>query len=123
LRQREKAKAAYEASLAAAPQGKEAVQAKARLASLDTATPGDVFKDCAQCPEMAVIPAGQFVMGSPTSEAGRDSDEGPQRVVTIAQEFAAGRFEVTFGEWDACVRRVAAITGRTIKAGGAAISR
>ena len=33
----------------------------------------------------------------------RDSDEGPQRKVTIARPFAVGKFEVTFDEWDACI--------------------
>ena len=52
---------------------------------------------------MVVVPAGDFKMGSLDNEAGRDSDEGPQHAVTIAQPFAVGRFEVTFAEWDACV--------------------
>jgi formylglycine-generating enzyme required for sulfatase activity len=63
----------------------------------------DVFKECAQCPEMVVVPAGSFTMGSPDSEAGRVGDEGPQHTVTFARAFAAGRFAVTFDEWDACI--------------------
>jgi formylglycine-generating enzyme required for sulfatase activity/uncharacterized caspase-like protein len=55
------------------------------------------------CPEMVVLPAGSFTMGSPDNESGRDTDEGPLRTVTIAQPFAVGKFEVTFDEWDACV--------------------
>jgi hypothetical protein len=51
---------------------------------------------------MVVVPAGEFMMGSPASEAGRDSDESPQHRVRIARPFALGRFEVTFAEWDAC---------------------
>ncbi len=61
------------------------------------------FRDCAQCPEMVVVPAGTFTMGSPADEALRDEDEGPQRQVTIPAAFAVGKFEVTFAEWDACV--------------------
>ncbi len=64
---------------------------------------GESFKDCSDCPEMVVVPAGRFMMGSPQSEEGRYSDEGPQRRVTIARPFAVGKFEVTFAEWDACV--------------------
>lgn len=64
--------------------------------------PGDSFKECANCPEMIVVPAGNFMMGSPPSELGHSADEGPQHTVTIARQFAVGRFEVTFGEWDAC---------------------
>ena len=65
---------------------------------------GQSFKDCPTCPEMVVVPAGSFMMGSPESEPGRGSDEGPQRRVTIAKPFAVGKFEVTFAEWDACVK-------------------
>src|SRR5215510_14815726 len=64
--------------------------------------PKDTFKECANCPEMMVVPAGSFTMGSPTSEPGRSGDEGPQHTVTIARPFAVGRFAVTFDEWDAC---------------------
>jgi formylglycine-generating enzyme required for sulfatase activity len=68
-----------------------------------TLKPGDVVKDCGGCPELIVVPSGEFVMGSPESEAGRGSDEGPQHRVTISRPFAVGRFSVTFDEWDACV--------------------
>mgnify|MGYP005844632863 CR=1 FL=1 len=64
--------------------------------------PGEVFQDCPECPEMVVIPAGSFMMGSPSSEPQRDSDEGPQHRVTIAV-FAMAKTEVTFTQWDACV--------------------
>lgn len=67
--------------------------------------PKDMFKDCANCPEMVVVPAGSFKMGSPTSEPGHSPEEGPQHPVTIARPFAVGRFEVTFDEWDACVAK------------------
>jgi formylglycine-generating enzyme required for sulfatase activity len=69
----------------------------------DAAGAGRVFRDCPICPEMVVLPAGEFMMGSPESERGRYKDEGPQRKVTIAQPFAVGKFEVTFAQWDACV--------------------
>ena len=65
--------------------------------------PGETFKECDVCPEMVVLPAGRFLMGSPATEPNRGSDEGPQREVTIARPFAVGRFEVTFAQWDACV--------------------
>jgi formylglycine-generating enzyme required for sulfatase activity len=63
---------------------------------------GTVFQDCSACPSMVVIPSGSFTMGSPAAEQGRDDDEGPQHDVRIPQ-FAVGRFEVTFAQWDACV--------------------
>src|SRR5262245_25184664 len=62
----------------------------------------DHFKDCATCPEMVVIPAGSFTMGSPANESERRSKEAQVRV-SIAAPFAVGRFAVTFDEWDACV--------------------
>lgn len=65
---------------------------------------GTVLHDCATaCPSMVVIPAGSFLMGSPSSEEGRHSDEGPQHKVSFAHAFAVGRYEVTFDEYDACV--------------------
>ena len=63
---------------------------------------GERFRDCAECPEMVVVPAGSFLMGSPESEWGRDGDEGPVHRVEIAEPFAIGVYEVTFAEWDAC---------------------
>ena len=70
---------------------------------MQTAGPvGTEFRDCAWCPEMMVVPAGSFLMGSPASEEGRDVDEGPVHRVTIAAPFAVGKHEVTFAEWDAC---------------------
>lgn len=68
------------------------------------AQPGKSFRDCEVCPEMVVIPAGSFLMGSPQTEDGRYPREGPQHRVAIGRPFAAGKFEVTFDEWDACVR-------------------
>ena len=66
--------------------------------------PGTVFSDCTACPEMVVVPAGSFMMGSPTSDAEGFSDERPQHAVRIGVPFAVGVYEVTFAEWDACVR-------------------
>ncbi len=69
----------------------------------DTALPGETFRDCPECPEMVVVPAGSFMMGSPSGEAGRYDNEGPQHQVTIPAAFAVGKYEVTFAQWDACV--------------------
>jgi formylglycine-generating enzyme required for sulfatase activity len=71
--------------------------------------PMDAFLECAaepgkdNCPEMIVVPAGSFLMGAPPTEKGRFDNEGPQHLVTIANPFAASKFEVTFDEWDICV--------------------
>ena len=91
------------------PKGKTAVDVaqmsgdSAIPRALGIPQPGDVFRDCDACPEMVVVPAGSYLMGSPASEEGREDDEGPVHRVTIAQLLAVGKYEVTFAEWDACV--------------------
>src|SRR5712691_11516373 len=65
--------------------------------------PKDSFKECDNCPEMVVVPAGSFAIGSPESERGREKHESPQHDVTFSRPFAVGKFAVTFDEWDACV--------------------
>lgn len=62
--------------------------------------PGSIFRDCSECPEMVVIPAGSFDMGSPYHEKGRWDSEGPVHKVTFGEPFAVGRFEVTQAEWE-----------------------
>ncbi len=47
------------------------------------------------------VPAGNFVMGSPEAEAGRQRDEGPLREVAIPRPFLMGQHEVTQGQWRA----------------------
>jgi len=64
--------------------------------------PGDTFTDCADCPTMAVIPAGNFTQGSPASEPESSDRERPRRQVNVPA-FAMGQTEVTFEQWDACV--------------------
>jgi formylglycine-generating enzyme required for sulfatase activity len=59
------------------------------------------FKDCTDCPQMIVIPAGEFTMGSPPTEQYRGAEA--QHRVTIAAPFAVSKFEITFDEWEACV--------------------
>ena len=76
---------------------------------------GSVFREFAGGPEMVVVPSGSFLMGSPSSEEGRNDGEGPQRHVTVPLPFALGRYEVTFAEWDACS---SAGYCRSIKSGG-----
>ena len=105
------------------PRGIFAVIARARVASLDKAGPqvamakppqatapiltqpafraGSVFKDCEDCPEMVVIPAGNFMMGSkvdPFAATPPSADEQPQHAVSI-RSFALGKFEVTQEQW------------------------
>ena len=87
-------------SAALASRGIGAQSQKAAKASLRA---GQTFKDCRNCPEMVVIPAGSFMMGSPAAEVGHRDNE-PQSMVTIAHAFAVSRTEVTWDQWEACVR-------------------
>ena len=65
---------------------------------------GSTFRDCAACPEMVVVPAGSYLMGSLADDPFRGPDEGPAHRVTIGAPFAVGVHEVTFAQWDACHR-------------------
>ena len=68
--------------------------------------PGDRFDDCSGedwCPRMIVVPGGSARLGSPANEPERYESDGPQRQVNI-RKFAIGRFEVTYAQWQACVR-------------------
>jgi formylglycine-generating enzyme required for sulfatase activity len=60
--------------------------------------PQSTIQDCPQCPEMLLIQAGAFEMGS--SEM--FDFEAPVHHVSIRKAFYIGRREVTFEEWDAC---------------------
>lgn len=73
-----------------------------RLAELRR--PGRVFRDnCDGCPKMVIISPGTFMMGSLASEAGHRDSERPLHRVTLGL-FALGVTEVTFDQWEACVR-------------------
>lgn len=56
-------------------------------------TPGAIVKDCAECPEMVVIPVGSFVMGST-----KNADEKPPHAVTV-RRFLMGKTEITQKQW------------------------
>ena len=90
--------ALVEAFLADWPGSVYASAARALLAKLPRA--GQIFRDCAECPEMVVIPAGTFRMGCSNDDC---YGAKPVRVVRIGKQFALGRYEVTFVEWDACI--------------------
>lgn len=90
--------------------------------------PGAVFKDCDDCPEMIVIPAGSFLMGSPIDpehdsasntkppKNGEDNER-PQHRLQI-QTFAMGKYEVTQEQWYAVVGNNPSLNkGRTLPVG------
>ena len=97
--------------LAQFPQGLFAALAALRVRTLEQATspvpqsppiaqrqnmvPGQIIKDCADCPEMVVIPAGSFHMGSNDS-----ADQRPSHRVSVPS-FLRSKTEVTQGQWKA----------------------
>ena len=70
----------------------------AREREADSHRVGRRFRDCAECPEMVVVPSGSFTMGSPSSEDSRDN-EGPHHRVNIGYPLAVGVYEVTRREF------------------------
>jgi formylglycine-generating enzyme required for sulfatase activity/DNA-binding winged helix-turn-helix (wHTH) protein len=68
-----------------------------QLASL----PG--FKDCSLCPDMIVLPTGEFMMGSPASENGHTDVEGSPRRINMSKRIAIGKLEVTIEQISAFV--------------------
>lgn len=79
-----------------------------RLALILLAAPlaraAEPLKECADCPELAVLPAGGFQMGSPPGETGRYDNEGPRHFVRVAA-FALAKYPVTVAEFAVFVRQ------------------
>lgn len=70
-------------------------------AAIAALPPLATFREHPHAPEMVVIPAGSFLMGSPEDEEDRDDDEGPQQEITFARSFALARDPISFDEYDA----------------------
>lgn len=70
-----------------------------------TLQPGETiaFHECTRCPTMIVVPAGKLPKGRSAEEKERQKAAEPSRDITIASNFAVGKFEVTFQEWKACI--------------------
>ena len=94
--------AAYRTYIAAYPGGRHAKAAQDAIESL-TLRVGRTFRDCADCPEMVVVPDGAYWQGSSDASALAINIEKPRRRVTIAEPFAVSVHEITMAEWDACV--------------------
>ncbi|MGO9472619.1 MAG: SUMF1/EgtB/PvdO family nonheme iron enzyme [Rhodomicrobium sp.] len=82
---------------------KRAGTEKANAAERSLGLRGAVM-DCPYCPELVVLSAGSFQMGSDGKEKGHRANEGPRHRVAIGKRFAIGKYEVTYREWAACVR-------------------
>jgi formylglycine-generating enzyme required for sulfatase activity len=50
---------------------------------------------------LVLIPAGEFIMGSPATEKDHQANEGPQHKVQVTKPFYMGTTEVTQGQWKA----------------------
>ncbi|MDX2223339.1 MAG: formylglycine-generating enzyme family protein [Rhodospirillaceae bacterium] len=75
------------------------------LAALAEGQGPQTFKDCADCPDMVVIPAGGFTMGAPESESQNRKFGwgGPPIEVRIAEPFALAATEITRAQFAAFV--------------------
>jgi formylglycine-generating enzyme required for sulfatase activity/serine/threonine protein kinase len=93
---------AYRAYVDAFPRGANVAAALETIDDL-TLRPGKTFRDCGDCPAMVVVPSGSFWQGSEESAPGALKNETPRRMVTIAEPFAIGVYEITFEQWDQCV--------------------
>ena len=62
---------------------------------------GESFKECSNCPEMITIPKGSFMMGD--IQGGGDPDEQFIRKITFKNDFAVGKYEITWNQWEECV--------------------
>lgn len=69
-------------------------------ATAQAQAPGASFRDCPDCPEMIVVPAGDFTIGSPQSEKDRIDAESPPRRMRIEHPFAVGKFEITRAQFE-----------------------
>ena len=86
---------AQQRNLGVAPTTVHTLRSTLQENNLQHLAPGTVFRDCADCPQIVIIPPGNFTMGSPESEAGRMDREGPQHSVAIPSVFGVGKYEVT----------------------------
>ncbi len=93
---------AYGEYLSAYPAGRHAAEAQHRRQQRRWQV-GQTFRDELRSggkgPELVVVPADSFMMGSPAHEARRDENEGPVLWVTIGQPFAVSVYEVTVGAY------------------------
>lgn len=76
------------------------ISSKSDAANSDSRRVFDDKKDCAICPAIVEVPKGDFQMGSPTHEPGRDKVEGPVMYrVRIDHQLWMGKYETTYGEY------------------------
>jgi formylglycine-generating enzyme required for sulfatase activity len=86
------------------------------VSGTDTSPPYE-FQDCDECPNMVMLPAGTFLMGTAVEDRLIDprtgkpaTNDAPQHLVNIHTPFAIGKFEVTVAEFQAFVTETAYVT-------------
>ncbi|MDA0237565.1 MAG: SUMF1/EgtB/PvdO family nonheme iron enzyme [Proteobacteria bacterium] len=73
------------------------------LAASHANAASELISDCDVCPTLAVIPAGEIDIRLPPGALGRGHNVGWYRRVIFSQPFAAGIYEVTNSQWQACI--------------------
>ena len=104
--------AAYQDIITRFPGSDEAKLARTQIEQIEQiqiqqTSGGKMLRDCPECPQLVVVPAGSYTMGQLRSEkvqGRRFKPEVPEHKVTIGRKFAVGVYEVTFSQWDACHR-------------------
>jgi formylglycine-generating enzyme required for sulfatase activity len=89
------------------PSSQQAARPPAPVTDLSEPKPWEVVRDCPHCPELVVVSAGEFVMGSSREDIDNGlgaTNEGPQHRVFIKHPVAVGRFEVTRDQFETFVR-------------------
>ena len=81
-------------ALAIYPDNSEALALQEKIQSYYKPNPGEVITNSIGM-KLVYVPAGEFTMGSPAEEEGRDTDEEPQHRVTISRGFYMGIYEIT----------------------------
>lgn len=109
--------------VSAQAQGLEELRARIEQARLYGGfEPGQSLRDPlargGNAPELVVVPVGRFRMGSPSGEADRKKNEGPQHEIVVARGFAIARAETSVAEF----ARFVEATGYRSSAAGAGSS-
>ena len=94
-----------------APAAMRTPQPKPQQYTLPHLAPGTVFRDCADCPEIVVVPAGVLNVRSPESGAARMGTDAPPRSLAIPQAIGVGRYEVTRDQFARFVHQSGHATG------------
>lgn len=87
----------YKAAPLNAPDAVQTLLPAARQNDLQRLAAGTVFRDCADCPEMVVIPSGTltFTLGPADGDTGQANGEWPALAVALPEAFGMGKYEVT----------------------------